>query len=270
MRRLMRRLAAAALTAVCLVSLSACTAKQEDSAATAAISTDGTPVTDAMGDSLKLSAVNSLGMSDEQLIVQEKLAKAQGDISSAQIYRAQLDARGKLGSLKDIDLENAEVVMLADGSYTVSLPVIFRKGTMLYVLNLNMATQEIQAEFTDIGAGETDGSVGALMESASVYSAIGIGTVFAVLIFISLLIACFKLVHKFESGVSKKEEPAKAPVKAAVPVKAAAPDGPGSEDLSGDLELAAVITAAIAAYEGTSSNGLVVRSIRRVQGPARR
>lgn len=260
----MRRLATAALMAVCLVSLSACTAKQEDSAAAAAISTDGTPVTDAMGDSLKLSAVSVLGMSNEQLIVQEKLAKAQGDISSARIYRAQLDARGKLGSLKDIDLENAEVVMLADGSYTVSLPVIFRKGTMLYVLNLNMATQEIQAEFTDIGAGETEGSVGALMESASVYSAIGIGTVFAVLIFISLLIACFKLVHKFESGASKKEEPAKAPV------KAAAPDGPGSEDLSGDLELAAVITAAIAAYEGTSSNGLVVRSIRRVQGPARR
>ena len=32
-----------------------------------------------------------------------------------------------------------------------------------------------------------------------------------------------------------------------------------------DAELVAVISAAIAAYEGTSSNGLVVRSIRRVQ-----
>ena len=33
---------------------------------------------------------------------------------------------------------------------------------------------------------------------------------------------------------------------------------------SEDEDLVAVITAAIAAYQGTSSNGLVVRSIRRV------
>ena len=261
MRRLMRRVAAAALMAVCLVSLSACSAKQDDSAS--AISTDGTPVADAMGENLKLSAASSLGMSDEQLIIQAKLAEAQGDMSSAKIYKAQMEARGELGSLKDVDLENAQVVMLADGSYTVSLPVIFHEGSMMYVLNLNMATQQVQAEFTDMGAGETDGSVGALLESASVYSAIGIGTVFSVLIFISLLIACFKFIHKWESGASVKAEPVKTP----------APDAPAaaaSAELSGDAELVAVITAAIAAYEGTSSNGLVVRSIRRVQGSVRR
>ena len=99
---------------------------------------------------------------------------------------------------------------------------------------------------------------------------IGIGTVFAVLIFISLLIACFKFIHKWETGLKTKNEtpaPAPAPVKAAPAAPAAPAAGP---DLSGDAELVAVITAAIAAYEGTSSNGLVVRSIRRVQGSRRR
>ena len=55
------------------------------------------------------------------------------------------------------------------------------------------------------------------------------------------------------------------------PPKEEAPAAPAAgPDLSGDAELVAVITAAIAAYEGTSSNGLVVRSIRRVQGSRRR
>ena len=36
-----------------------------------------------------------------------------------------------------------------------------------------------------------------------------------------------------------------------------------AEDLTDDLELAAVITAAIAASEGTSTDGFVVRSIKK-------
>lgn len=263
MRRLMRRVAAAALIAVSLVSLSACSAKQEDSEAASTISTEGTPVMDAMGESIKLSAASTLGMSDEQLLIQAKLAAAQGDIASARIYEAQIEARGELGSLKDVNMENAEVVMLADGSYTVSLPVIFHEGSMMYVLNLNMATQQVQAEFTDLDANETDSTVSALMESATVFSAIGVGTVFCVLVFISLLIACFKLIYKWEKAVEpKKPAPAVKP--------AIAPGGEVSQELSDDTELVAVITAAIAAYEGTSSNGLVVRSIRRVQSSVRR
>ena len=46
------------------------------------------------------------------------------------------------------------------------------------------------------------------------------------------------------------------------PVPAAAEE----EDLTDDLELVAVITAAIAAYDNTSADGLVVRSIKRANG----
>lgn len=269
MKRLMRRMAAAVLMSACLVSLSACSASQDEAAEDAPkISIDGTPVEDAMGDAIALSAVQTLGLSNEQLIVQSQLAKAQGDTVSAEIYREQLEVRSEMGALKSIDTEAAETVLLADGSYTTTVPVTFAEGTKLYVMNLNMMTQEIQAEFTDVSAGEEkDNSVSALMEEATVYSAIGIGTVFAVLVFISLLIYCFKFIHQWESGKSAK--PAPAPAAPAAPVTAPAPAAV-SADLCDDAELVAVISAAIAAYEGTSSNGLVVRSIRRVGGSHRR
>ena len=101
---------------------------------------------------------------------------------------------------------------------------------------------------------EEDTSMGTLLKTATVYTIIGIGTVFLVLIFISILISCFKYIHAWEEGKKK----------AAVPAPKAAPAVTGP-DLSDDAELVAVMTAAIAAYEGSAtSNGLVVRSIRRV------
>ena len=256
--------------AACLLSLSACSAKQEDAAAAVpGIETEGTLVTDSMAESLKLSAIQTLGAPMDSLIVQKTLAEAQGDISSAAMYTAQIDVRKELGSIKGIDSDASTVVLLADGSYTVSIPVTFTKGSMQYVLNLNMATQEIRAEFTKAAESDSESgkTIGQLMQTATVYAVIGMGTVFAVLIFISLLIACFKFINKWERG---KDAGNKAPVQIPAAAPKAAPAPALSADLSDDAELAAVITAAIAAYEGTSSNGLVVRSIRRVQGSVRR
>lgn len=274
MRRIMKRAAAAVLMAVCLVSLSACTAKQgEDLAAVPGIGTEGTPIDDSMAQSLKFSAAQTLGVSTEQLIIQKALSEAQGDTESAALYGAQIEARHNMGNVKEIDLEDASAVLLKDGSYTVVIPVIFEEGPMEYVLNLNMATQEIQAEFTQpVNPDEKGKTVGDLLETACVYAAIGIGTVFVVLVFISLIISCFKYIHRWEMAKNgTKEMPALAPPPVpAPPVRAEAPVS--GEDLSDDAELVAVITAAIAAYEGAgaSSNGLVVRSIRRVQGFRRR
>ena len=57
----------------------------------------------------------------------------------------------------------------------------------------------------------------------------------------------------------KKEEPAPLPAAEPEPAVVQAEE----ENLADDLELVAVITAAIAASTGTSPSGLVVRSIRR-------
>lgn len=101
-------------------------------------------------------------------------------------------------------------------------------------------------------------STGEIMAKAGMNTLIGMGTVFVVLILISLIISCFTLVSKFETK-QKKEEPAAAAVSAPVVEQIAA-----KEELSDDTELVAVIAAAIAAYEGAAStDGFVVRSIRK-------
>lgn len=290
MRRFVKRMAAVLLASACLLGLWGCSASQaEDGAQAPAIGTNGTPVEDAMAQSLILSAAQTLAASDEQLIIQKHLSEAQGDAASAEIYQSQLDARLEMGGLKAVDLEDASAVLLEDGSYTIIIPVTFDEGEMLYLMNLNMATQEIRAQFADSSAMDTeDSSISGLLQSASVNTAVGMGTVFVVLIFISLIIYCFKYLHQWEEGkkgaeAKKASASASAAAKsapAAAPSSAAAPAGDKDEELaavmaaaiaaSEDEDLVAVITAAIAAYQGTSSNGLVVRSIRRVDRGGRR
>ena len=101
-------------------------------------------------------------------------------------------------------------------------------------------------------------STGEIMAKAGMNTVIGMGTVFVVLILISLIISCFSLISKLE-GKQKKEEPA-----AAVAASPVVEQTSAKEELSDDTELVAVIAAAIAAYEGAAStDGFVVRSIRK-------
>ena len=87
-------------------------------------------------------------------------------------------------------------------------------------------------------------------------TAVGMGTVFLILILLSGVIALFR----FIPNTDKKPAAKPAPVKAAPVVTPAAP-----EVAQDDTQLIAVITAAIAASMGTTStNGFVVRSVRRV------
>ena len=96
----------------------------------------------------------------------------------------------------------------------------------------------------------------------------GMGVVFAVLIFISWLISMFKYISVFEAKMKAKKNAAAAAPAAPAPAAAPAPTAAPAEEenLTDDTELVSVITAAIAAYEGkeTVDNGLVVRSIKRV------
>ncbi|MFR5602200.1 MAG: OadG family protein [Lachnospiraceae bacterium] len=88
------------------------------------------------------------------------------------------------------------------------------------------------------------------------------GTVFLVLIFISLIIGSLKYVNAAGANTKPEAAPAAAPAPVAAAPVAAVP----ANNLMNDLELVAVITAAIAASTGTSADGLVVRSIKRKSG----
>lgn len=102
-------------------------------------------------------------------------------------------------------------------------------------------------------------TMGDLMIKAALNTVIGMGTVFAVLILISLIISCFGLLHKFQAG--KEKASAKAAAES-VPVQSTVQEE--NVDETDDLELVAVIAAAVAACQGAAStDGFVVRSIRK-------
>lgn len=86
----------------------------------------------------------------------------------------------------------------------------------------------------------------------------GMGTVFVVLIFISFVISLFSKLNKPEVKADKANSE-----EVTVSVDNAVVQIEETEELSDDMELVAVITAAIAAYQGTSTEGFQVRSIRR-------
>ena len=99
-------------------------------------------------------------------------------------------------------------------------------------------------------------TMGEKMEQAGLNTLMGLGTVFLILLFLSFLIDQFK-------GISTLTEKNK-PVAPAVPAPApAAVEEKPEEEVADDGELVAVIAAAIAAYEGSSTDGFVVRSIKR-------
>ena len=104
-----------------------------------------------------------------------------------------------------------------------------------------------------------------VFEQALLNTLMGMGTVFAVLIFISLLISLFVYIPSIERALknrsSKKE-------KKAAQEERPAPKRPILEEVVEDGELVAVITAAIMAANGgaaVSADKLVVRSIKRVK-----
>lgn len=103
---------------------------------------------------------------------------------------------------------------------------------------------------------------GQMMQKAGLNTVIGMGTVFSMLLFMSILISCFGIIPKI-MGQGKKENE----VKSTTGIENAVAQITTQEDQyeeTDDCELVAVIAAAIAAYEGsTSTDGFVVRSIRK-------
>ena len=99
------------------------------------------------------------------------------------------------------------------------------------------------------------------IQQAGMNTLLGMGTTFAVLILLALVIALF---GKVVGGAFSNKN--KAASKTAAPAPVAAAPVAEEEELTDDMELVAVIAAAIAAFEGAeSTDGFVVRSIRKAR-----
>lgn len=98
-------------------------------------------------------------------------------------------------------------------------------------------------------------TLGEKMKNAGLNTLMGMGVVFTVLILISLIIYCFRIFPYLEEKKKAKQAPAVS--------EAAEPKSAPAVETQDNLELAAVIAAAVAAATGTSTDDFVVRSIKR-------
>lgn len=103
-----------------------------------------------------------------------------------------------------------------------------------------------------------DDEFGGMMAEAGYNTLLGMGTVFVVLVLMSLIISLFGVFFGNKSKKTKTEN------KSVDNTIAQIIEKEEQEELSDDLELVAVISAAIAAYEGSASTeGYVVKSIKK-------
>ena len=182
----------------------------------------------------------------------EKAQLAKADAVSAAAFSSWESAQADIGDYVDIVEKSAEinddgiiVNLKVDGSsHDANIEIIFDDEYMMTSMSTNVIY-----------------SFSELMAKAFMNTLLGMGTVFIVLILISLIISCFTFIPKIQAAFTKKpQQEAAKPVPAAPKVSAPA----AVEEETDDLELVAVIAAAIAASEGAAStDGFVVRSIRK-------
>lgn len=170
-----------------------------------------------------------------------------GDEEDDKDINSYLNETEDVGEYKEIVVESFDK---EETSMTITGKIVFSEKNVNYTVGVNTEDGTITYSF------EKEKTFGEKMIDAALNTVLGMGTVFVVLIFLTLLIGCFKY---FSGGDNKKKEEtvALAPVVSTPAVV--------EEDVTDDLELVAVISAAIATYEGTGADGFKVRSIKRVR-----
>ncbi len=106
-------------------------------------------------------------------------------------------------------------------------------------------------------------STGEKMGKAALNTLMGMGTVFVMLILISLIISCFRVIPVLEKKAAQRKEQKLAGQSKEMQVLLETPVMQQPVQETDDLELVAVIAAAIAAATGQSADDFVVRSIKR-------
>ena len=176
-----------------------------------------------------------------------------GDDFTTSAMQSWQTSKDELGAKKESNGETT--VTLKDDQYTVTVPVKFEKANANFVYVFESTGTPVSMSVdVQYGMAQT-------LQRAGLNTLMGVGTVFVMLILLSLLISLFRFIPNPEA---KKAAEAKAAKEAQAAAIAAAPVQ-AEENLADDGELVAVIAAAIAAAEGTTTDGFVVRSIRKVK-----
>ena len=185
------------------------------------------------------------GFSDEEI----ENYLAQDD--ALESWKSVKDELGAYSSIVSQDVEKDGDVV------TISTVAQFEKAKADVVLMLDLGQQMYTSMTYSVQY-----SLAANMQRAGMNTLMGIGIVFLMLLFLSFVIGLFKYIEKFQN-VGKKKAAEEAPKAEEAPAPAIAQSEAADEDFADDLELVAVISAAIAAYENTSGDSFVVRSIKK-------
>ena len=190
------------------------------------------------------------GFSDEEI----ENYLAQDDAFPTATMESWKSVKDELGAYSSIVSQNVE----KDGDVvTISTVAQFEKAKADVVLMLDLGQQMYTSMTYSVQY-----SLAANMQRAGMNTLMGIGIVFLMLVFLSFVIGLFKYIEKFQN-VGKKKAAEEAPKAEEAPAPAIAQSEAADEDFADDLELVAVISAAIAAYENTSGDSFVVRSIKK-------
>ena len=178
------------------------------------------------------------GFSDEEI----ETYLAQNDAFTTATMESWKGVKDELGAYSSIVSQDVE----KDGDVvTISTVAQFEKAKADVVLMLDLGQQMYTSMTYSVQY-----SLAANMQRAGMNTLMGIGIVFLMLVFLSFVIGLFKYIEE----APKAEE---------APAPAIAQSEAADEDFADDLELVAVISAAIAAYENTSGDSFVVRSIKK-------
>ncbi len=207
-------------------------------------------------DALELAAQNTasslIGLSDEGLL--ENLTYYESMAQDSEEYAMNFallkdwsEVKPVVGSFQDFSDFKVDKT---GKTLTTTLLIKFseRDAKLIYVFNANsmkITAMNIEPVYT----------LSEIMQKAALNTVMGILTVFTILILISLIIACFNVIPYLENRLKKAPED--------TPSFVAPSDEFFEGDETDDLELVAVIAAAIAADTGASTDSFVVRSIKR-------
>ena len=220
-----------------------------------------TLLSDSDATALAQSAVSLVSGVVSQGIEETYVAQAEYNGEDGQVYKNAFESWSKAlpdigeylgdGELISNSMELDALGNLADGAITMEVLGSEHNAS----IELIVERGQISAITTNVKY-----TFGESMEKAGLNTLLGMGTVFVVLILISLIIGLFNFIPKIQGLFGKDKKPANEKA-----VESTIAQIIEKEELSDDLELVAVISAAIASYEGTSSDGFVVRSIRRAR-----
>lgn len=210
-----------------------------------------------------------LSLDRKQWAEKQEILKSQHELEfkSQTVYSKAIESylKGKEdgGNVREINFDTFKISFGKEGGYEVTVDLICDKKNTQMALSYNTEMQITNAAFN------VQYTTAENLQKAALNTLLGMGTVFVILILISLIISLFGIFPKLEANKKAKQAAQDAEKKAAVApaapaAPAAAPVAAATEDLTDDLELVAVISAAIAAYEGSEdASGYVVRSIRK-------